>query len=509
MRGFWTALTVIFCALCLLAGCNDYNTSIQYNTGSSITSISPSGIGAGAQSDLTITITASSSNGFPTNTVVQWGGKQLVSNYIDAVTVTAIVPAALLAKPGTVYVNTFAPQSGTGKNGLSNSLTFLIYGAPNPIPTLASVSPTTAPACGTSCTNVSIPITVTGTNFLAASTNGGSLVTFASPSTPNGQAASLTITSYSATELKATIPGTFLAIAGNATIAVANPPNGVCVQAYCQPLVGGGPNPTSENQTFTITGSVSARAAVAEETPAISQDGRYVAYTAQQNGIAQIFLRDTCVGAAKGCAPETHVVSVSTENTPGNADSHTPSMSPDGRYIAYSSASTNLVPGTPTGRQIFLHDTCLGAATACKPTSTLISTDSQGALTGTESILPSVSSSGRFVAFVAITPAAEAQSAQHMAGTNSAAIATNASNSGLRQVFIRDTCTGAASCTPKTTRISLEPGDGQQNNSKPAGPALSGLAKQIALANGTSATVFTPTVPVDDRVFLAITGETK
>ena len=110
---------------------------------------------------------------------------------------------------------------------------------------------------------------------------------------------------------------------------------------------------------------------------------------------------------------------------------------------------------------------------------------------------------------MAITPAPEAQSAQRIAGMNSAGLATNAPNSGLRQVFIRDTCTGAANCTPKTSRISLEPGDGQQNNSKPAGPALSGLAKQIALANGKSATLFTPTVPVDDRVFLAITGETK
>ena len=90
-----------------------------------------------------------------------------------------------------------------------------------------------------------------------------------------------------------------------------------------------------------------------------------------------------------------------------------------------------------------------------------------------------------------------------------AGAASAGTNSGLRQVFIRDTCAGVADCTPKTTRISLEPGDGQQDNSKPAGPALSGLAKQIALANGKSATVFTPTVPVDDRVFLAITNETK
>jgi len=79
----------------------------------------------------------------------------------------------------------------------------------------------------------------------------------------------------------------------------------------------------------------------------------------------------------------------------------------------------------------------------------------------------------------------------------------------LRQVFVRDTCLGAANCTPKTTRISLMPGDAPANSSKPAGPALSGLAKQIALSEGKNATVFTPTVPVDDKVFLAISNEQK
>jgi WD40-like Beta Propeller Repeat len=511
MRGFWTALTVMVCSVCVLTGCNDYNNSIQTSTGATITNLSPSGVSAGATSDLTITVIASSFNPLPTGSVVEWNGVKLVSTPIDSVTITAVVPKAYLAKAGTAYVNTYAPQSGTGMNGLSNALAFLIYGAPNPVPTLTSISPATAPACGTSCSS-NVTLTVMGSNFLPASTNGGTTVAFASPSTSNGQATALTISSYSATQLVATIPGAYLATAGTATVTVMNPPSGVCVQPYCQPLVGGGPNPASQNQTFTITGSGSSAAtsSVAEETPAISQDGRYVAYTAEQNGVSQIFVRDTCLGATKDCAPETKLVSASAESVAGNADSHTPSMSPDGRYIAYSSASTNLVTGTPRGRQVFMYDSCLGAPTTCKVSTTLISTDSEGALNGTESILPSVSSSGRFVAFVAITPAPETQGAQQRAaGANAAAVVTGAANSGLRQIFVRDTCTGATNCTPKTTRISLEPGDGKQNNSKPAGPALSGLAKQIALANGNSATVFTPTVAVDDRVFLAITNEPK
>jgi hypothetical protein len=80
-------------------------------------------------------------------------------------------------------------------------------------------------------------------------------------------------------------------------------------------------------------------------------------------------------------------------------------------------------------------------------------------------------------------------------------------NSGLRQVFVRDTCLGAANCTPKTTRISMMPGDAPANGTKPAGPAISGVAKQIALADGKSATVFTPTVAVDEGVVLAVPKE--
>jgi hypothetical protein len=50
----------------------------------------------------------------------------------------------------------------------------------------------------------------------------------------------------------------------------------------------------------------------------------------------------------------------------------------------------------------------------------------------------------------------------------------------------------------------MVPGEVPADGTKPAGPAISGLAKQIALADGKSATPFTPTVPVDDSVFLAI-----
>ena len=136
MKRFWTAMAVAGFAFGWLAGCNDYNNSIQYNTGATLTNISPNGLPAGT-SPFLLTVNASAANGFNSTSVIQWNGQKLAtSTFVDATTLTATVPASMLAKPGTAYVNTLTAQSGTGQNGLSNTLAFNVYGAPNPLPTL-------------------------------------------------------------------------------------------------------------------------------------------------------------------------------------------------------------------------------------------------------------------------------------------------------------------------------------------------------------------------------------
>lgn len=547
MKRSRTALAVALCAAGAVAGCNDYNNSVQYNTGATITNISPSGLPAGTPTGVTLPncpntpsgqtnpcftlfVLATSTNGFQATTLVEWNGQRLpactntsakngCTTFLDGTNVNASVPYNLIANPGTAYVNTFTPQSGTGNNGLSNALTFIIYGAPNPSPTLSSISPTSAGYCDSTTTKcANIPITLMGTNFLPTSQNGGSSVTFTGVAT-GGIETAVTVTGISSTQLNATIPGTLLCATDTAQINVINPPSALCL-VNCPNLGGGSTNCklsqtsncTVTTQTFTITNSSPANTcpvttpvtpAVVEETPAVSQDGRYVAYASTQNGESQILLRDTCVGATSGCTANTRMVSSATDGTVGNRDSHNAVMTLDGRYVAFSSAATNLVQNAPPGRQVYLRDTCIAAPTSCKASTVLISADEEGKLVGTEAILPSISSSGRFVAFLAVT-----ESQSHASGNNPQ-VGGNGANSGLRQVFVRDTCLGAVNCTPKTTRISLMPGDTPANSAKPAGPALSGLAKQLALSEGKNATMFTPTVPVDDRVFLAISNEQK
>ena len=491
MKRSWTALAVTLFALGVLAGCNDYNNSVQYDTGATLISISPSAMAAGTPANaaqckntstgqnyacFTIFLLASATNGFISTSVVEWNGQKMPTTYIDATDISATIPYSLLATPGSVYVNAYQPQSGTGNNGLSNALTFIIYGAPNPYPSLSSVSPTSAAYCNptTACANV--PITLTGSNFIPTSQNGGSSVTYTGLST-YGIETAITVTSISSTQLKATIPGTLLCATDTAQINVINPPSAVCV-VNC-PNLGGGdtnnppPGQQATTQTFSITNSSAINSCpaqtiptplTAEETAAISQDGRYVAYASPQNGTSQIVVRDTCLGAAKDCTASTRTVSAAADSTAGNGDSHNAAMTLDGRYVAFSSVATNLVESAPTGRQVYLRDTCLGASGSCKPSTLLVSTDVEGKLSGTEGILPSVSSSGRYVAFLAVTPS------QAGTSTNTANTATAANST--RQVFVRDTCLGAAHCTPSTTLISLQPGDIPADSSKPAGPAL-------------------------------------
>ncbi len=68
-------------------------------------------------------------------------------------------------------------------------------------------------------------------------------------------------------------------------------------------------------------------------------------------------------------------------------------MSSDGRYIAFSTDANNIVSGDTDGYpDIFVHDTLSG-------TTTIVSTDSNGIKGNGASQKPSISADGRYVAF--------------------------------------------------------------------------------------------------------------
>jgi hypothetical protein len=513
MKRYWTAGAVGLAAMLAASGCNDYGNTFQGNTGAQLVSLSPNNIPAGS-GDTTITVNG---GGFVAATVVEWNQQKLTTNVsLDAnknvTLVTAVVPASLIAKPGKALVFTQNPFSGAGNNGLSNSITFIVNNPKNPIPAITGITSGTANGMG-------LPITITGMDFLNGSTDPTqkSTVDFnfgaqQTDITPAGSA----ITS---TQITATIPNALLGTPGCASITVSNPAS--LPVPNLPGSVGSGGGPSFPSTPFAIAPGTCAAAAskksaiaaagpgVTEETPAVSVDGRYVGYSATRGEQAEIFVRDTCAGAATACQPRTLLISAAADGSAANGESHAPSMSADGRYVAFSSAATNLTgnaaASNASGRQIYLRDTCLGADASCQAATQLISTDSEGALNGSESILPSVSSSGRFVAFLAVT---QSHTASPPSGpTAPQAKSAGSVNSGFRQVFVRDTCLGAVNCTPKTTRISLLPGDGSDAAGKPAGPAISGDAKHVASSGATAATLFTHSVAVDDQVFLTATKQ--
>jgi Tol biopolymer transport system component len=126
----------------------------------------------------------------------------------------------------------------------------------------------------------------------------------------------------------------------------------------------------------------------------ISQNGRYVVYYSHAtnlvaddtNGHWDIFLYDRVRGT-------TTLVSRNPDGDPSNGDSNDPSLSPNGRFIAYYSGATDLVAGDTTGNDnIFVYDTKTGAVSRASP-------GMEGAEADDGSYDPVVTNNGRWVAF--------------------------------------------------------------------------------------------------------------
>lgn len=128
--------------------------------------------------------------------------------------------------------------------------------------------------------------------------------------------------------------------------------------------------------------------------PAVSANGRYVAFSARV---------DTRVPGAKNAVfvldETTNTVEVVSKSTAGdlnNGWSADPAISADGRYVAFTSYADNLVPNDDNlSGDVFVRDRVAG-------TTTLVSVPSAGGLGNDDSTTPSISDNGRYVAFLSI-----------------------------------------------------------------------------------------------------------
>jgi hypothetical protein len=149
-------------------------------------------------------------------------------------------------------------------------------------------------------------------------------------------------------------------------------------------------NNTTQRINVSSGGSVSDASA---KVPSISSDGRYISYYSRAsnlvpgdtNGDYDIFVYDRQTGI-------TERVSIASDGTESNDDSYAPSISADGRYVTFESDADNLVEEDTIDGDIFVHDRQLG-------TTIKISITSIGSLANGTSTDPSISADGRFVAF--------------------------------------------------------------------------------------------------------------
>jgi Tol biopolymer transport system component len=126
----------------------------------------------------------------------------------------------------------------------------------------------------------------------------------------------------------------------------------------------------------------------------VSADGRFVAFhnmatslvAGDTNAAGDILVRDRETGI-------TERVSVSSGGEQANADSEEVAISADGRYVAFVSRASNLVPGAVNGYEsIYVHDRATGRTE-------LASVGMGGAQGNSYSLRPAISADGRYVAF--------------------------------------------------------------------------------------------------------------
>jgi trimeric autotransporter adhesin len=508
----------------------------------SITSIQPTGT-AVAGTGLTITVKGTN---FVSTSVVTWNGQNLPTSFSTANQIYGAVSNTLIQTPGTVQIAVLNPPPG---GGLSLTVPFNVN---NPPPTISSISPTTSIASAPSFT-----ITVNGTGFTCAqysttttTSNGTTTSVCSTPASAiawNGTP--LTTTFVSSTQLTATVNTPQLSQAGTAFVTVVNPApgGGTSADAYFQVIPGANGEglpalvdvDSNGNQANSGIGNLGLSG------PAIGGGGRFIAFSSISqnlvanlaNAVANVFVRDTCLGISSGCTPQTVLASVGNNAQPPNADCLEPSISSDGRYIVYTSKATNLVSNVTTSgttNEIYLSDTCMGATSGCTPSTTLVSMGFDGVSPANgSSTEPFISADGQYIVYVstatnltsqAATGAPEiylhstclnavtacvpttslvtlapdgstpadgssatpvvASGGRYVAFQSTATNLVSIPSSGTQQLYWRDMCTGVASgCTPSTSLVSLASDGASPGNGPSVQPALSSDGRYVVFGS--------------------------
>ena len=179
--------------------------------------------------------------------------------------------------------------------------------------------------------------------------------------------------------------GQFVSFSSSATNLVVGDTNGQ-QDVFVQDLQTG-------NNTLVSVDSVGVQGNGHSNNSSISSDGRYIAFTSYASNLApgditverDVYIHDMQTG-------QTSLVAVDSSGNQADYISENPSISDDGRYIAFDSSSSLTVDDTNTFRDVYVHDRQTGQTTR-------VSVDSSGIEANLQSTNPSMSSDGLYVAF--------------------------------------------------------------------------------------------------------------
>lgn len=187
----------------------------------------------------------------------------------------------------------------------------------------------------------------------------------------------------------------------------------------------------------------------------LSADGNFLAFTSadasivsgDSNGTSDVFVLDLATNAVER-------VSVASNGAQANEGSSGPTISADGRWVAFVSRATNLAAADTTSvEDIYLHDRTTGATTLLS-----VSIDGTGSDRG--SVTPHISTDGTRIAFA----------------SSATRLVANDTNDVL-DIFVRDVSVST------TTRVSVTSSGAQAPYASHVRPRISGNGRYVALSS--------------------------
>src|SRR5215211_200380 len=205
---------------------------------------------------------------------------------------------------------------------------------------------------------------------------------------------------------------------------------------------------------------------------AISADGQFVAFGSQAynlvpgdtNGGTDFFVHDRQTGVTERVS----VDSAGNQSSTVELESLAVAISGDGRYVAFRSYRSDLVPGDTNGSpccsaDIFVHDRQSGTTERVSVDSAGNQADPDGLGGGADNAYPSISADGRYVAFL-----------------SSASNLASGDTNGTYDAFVHDRQAGT------TERVSVDGGGNEGNGASGLTTAISGGGRYVAFGSQAS-----------------------